>query len=152
MPQRSRDSRRLGTAAERRGAPQLLAIVELGGYPDFGPLYRRLGFEVRVENSMRKALAWLKRHTPAVIVAEFNYQSGFRDRLSNLESLMGAVQRLAGSPRIVVFYEPETRHQLVRLQARFEFFEVLPYPIDAGKLEGALRRAVEDCAPEAGFH
>jgi hypothetical protein len=48
----------------------LLAIIELGGYPDFSPLYRDLGFEVVIEGSMRRALGYLKRHAPAVVVAE----------------------------------------------------------------------------------
>lgn len=93
---------------------------------------------------MRKALAWLKRDTPAVVVAEFNYQSGFRDRLSNLESLMAALQRRAPQARVVVFYEPETRHQLERLQARFDFAAALPYPVDAARLEEALRGLAAD--------
>ncbi len=119
--------------------PSLLAIVELGGYPDFTPLYRRSGYIPHVESSMRKALSWLKRNPPAVVVAEFNYQSGFRDRLSNLESLMAAVQRHAPDAEVVVFYEPETRHQLERLQTRFAFAAALPYPVDPDRLEAALR-------------
>jgi hypothetical protein len=120
-------------------APRLLAIVELGGYPDFTPLYRRLGYKPHVESSMRRALGWLKRNAPAVIVAEFNYQSGFRDRLSNLESLLAAVQRHASSAQVVVFYDPETRHQFERLQARFPFAAALSHPVDARRLEAALR-------------
>ncbi len=38
---------------------RLLAIVELGGYPNFTPLYRRLGFEATFVNSQRKAQAYL---------------------------------------------------------------------------------------------
>ena len=34
----------------------LLSIVELGGYPNFTPLYQELGYEVAIETRMRKAL------------------------------------------------------------------------------------------------
>ena len=69
-------------------AGSLLTIIELGGYPDFSELYRELGFVVHYVNSQRKARVWLKKNTPDVIVAEFNFQSDFRDRISNLETLM----------------------------------------------------------------
>ena len=74
-------------------SPRLLAIMELGGYPNLAPLYKRLGFESEVVNSQRKAQAYLKKRIPDVIVAEYNFQSDFRDRTSNLETLMARLQR-----------------------------------------------------------
>ena len=118
--------------------PVLLSIVELGGYPDFSPLYRRCGFAVETVDSMRKATRLLKRITPRVIVAEFNYQSDFRDRTSSLETLMAVVQRLPDT-RVIVFYEQEHRHQLERLTSRFPVHAELPFPIDEQALEAALR-------------
>ena len=70
---------------------RLLAIIEMGGYPNFMPLYQSLGFSVEVVNSMRKARSALKKETPDVIVAEYNFQSQFRDRTSNLETLMAGL-------------------------------------------------------------
>lgn len=122
---------------------ELLAIVELGGYPDFTALYREAGYDVTVQSSMRRALSHLKRTGPAVIVAEFNFQSGFRDRLSNLESLMAAVQRHPGT-RVIVFYEQEVAHQLERLKDRFDFHAALPFPVDPERLSRALRSGDAD--------
>ncbi len=73
--------------------PLLLAVSEIGGYPNFTLLYEKLGYQVVVETSMRKVLKLLKKTTPQVVVAEFNYQSDFRDRTSSLESMMSIVQR-----------------------------------------------------------
>ncbi len=123
--------------------PVLLSIIELGGYPDFTPLYRRLGCEVIVEHQMRKALAAVRRHRPKVVVAEFNYQSDFRDRTSSLESLQAVVQRLPDT-RVIVFYEKEYAHQLERLRQRFEPFRLLPFPIDEAALEEAVRAALAE--------
>jgi hypothetical protein len=42
----------------------LLSIVELGGYPDFGLLYKEYGYEVAVEKTMRKAIGFLNHCLP----------------------------------------------------------------------------------------
>jgi hypothetical protein len=63
----------------------LLSIIELGGYPDLSSVYKKHGYEPIVVYSMRKALTALKKVKPAVVVAEFNYQSDFRDRTSSLK-------------------------------------------------------------------
>ena len=120
-------------------AKRLLWVVELGGYPDFTPLYRRLGFEVERADSGRKAQAALKRGAPAVVVAEFNVQPAFRDRTSNLESLLAATQRMPET-QVVVFYEAETERQLNALRARFPQFSALSFPVDEASLEELLLR------------
>jgi len=89
-------------------------------------------------NSMRKAIGFLKKRQPAVIVAEFNFQSDFRDRSSSLESLMAVVQRLPGV-RVIVFYDREYRPQFEKLSARLPVDAALAFPIE----ESALRACLE---------
>lgn len=115
----------------------LLSIVELGGYPNFVPLYARAGFHVESVSSMRKAVALLKTVTPVVIVAEFNFQSDFRDRTSSLETLLAVLQRMPDT-RLIVFYEKEYSHQLERVTSRFPLHAVFAYPIDIQQLEQTL--------------
>jgi DNA-binding NarL/FixJ family response regulator len=121
-------------------AKTLLSIVELGGYPDFLAIYERAGFKVETINSVRKAITALRTMKPDVIVAEFNYQSDFRDRTSSLESLLATMQRLPDT-KLIVFYEKEFEHQLPRVTSRFVLHATLPFPIDEAKLEEAVRRA-----------
>jgi len=121
--------------------PRLLAIIELGGYPNLTPLYERLGFQVDYVNSQRKARTYLKERVPAVVVAEYNFQSDFRDRSSNLESLMAVLQRRP-EVKVVVFYQEEHAPKLEGLRARFCIHAALPFPIDANRLEGVLRDAI----------
>ncbi|MDH4133432.1 MAG: hypothetical protein OEV31_01455 [Gammaproteobacteria bacterium] len=123
--------------SEPRGP--LLAVIEIGAYPNFSPLYQRLGYAVTIERSMRKALSTARKLKPAVIVAEFNYQSDFRDRTSSLESLFSVVQTLPGT-KVVVFYEAEQLAQFERVRVRFPVHAALPYPVDAAQLELALTR------------
>ena len=121
--------------------PSLLAIVELGGYPNLLPTYQRLGFSVEVVNSQRKARGLLKRQVPDVIVAEYIFQSDFRDRTSNLETLMAVLQRHP-QVRLVVFYLPEQAAKLATLEARFPIFAKLAFPITADRVEAVLQRAI----------
>ena len=118
----------------------LLSIIELGGYPNFVPLYEKNGYRVIGERSVRKAISQLKKITAAVIVAEFNFQSDFRDRTRSLESLLAVIQRTP-STKLIVFYERDQAHQLDKLRARFSLFEALAYPIEEGRLAAALLRA-----------
>ncbi len=117
--------------------PRLLAIIELGGYPNLMPLYKKLGFDVEVVNSQRKARSLLKRSLPDVVVAEYIFQSDFRDRTSNLETLMAVLQRHPGV-RVVVFYLPEQAEKLAILEARFPLFAKIAFPITVEKVERAL--------------
>lgn len=125
------------------GAKSLLSLIELGGYPDFSPLYRRVGFTVTTVTTARKAIAAVKKAPPAVIVAEFNYQSDFRDRTSSLESLLAAAERHAGI-KVIVFYEKESRHQLDKLLAQFSVFATLAYPIAEQTLAAELMQTLEE--------
>ncbi len=117
---------------------ELLAIVEIGGYPDFTACYERAGYRVTTVNSVRKAIAALKRMRPAVIVAEFNFQSDFRDRSSNLESLMAPLQRHHPDTRLVVIHEAEHAAPLQRFAERFSVHARLPFPVSEAQMSACL--------------
>ena len=123
----------------------LLSIVEIGGYANFTALYRQKGFEVEQVSSMRKATQLLKKIQPAVVVAEFNFQSDFRDRTSSLETLMATVQRIPDC-KVVVFYEKEQRPQLERLLAVFDVFSTIAFPIDELDINNVLDQILEQAA------
>ncbi len=120
--------------------PVLLSIIEFGGYPDFSALYRNNGYDVISTDSVRKAVKLIRKHKPAVIVAEFNFQSDFRDRTSSLETVFSSLQGVADA-NVVVFYEKEYRHQFDRLLNQFRVFEALEFPIDEERLAKAVRNA-----------
>lgn len=121
---------------------RLLAIIELGGYPNLTPVYKRLGFETELVSSQRKALAYLKKQIPDVVVAEYNFQSDFRDRTSNLETLMARLQRHP-KVKVIVFYQAEYQHKFDNLTSRFPVFEAIPFPVDPGRVEQALELALK---------
>ncbi|MEJ2345917.1 MAG: VpsR-related response regulator [Gammaproteobacteria bacterium] len=123
------------------GRPQLLSIVELGGYPDFTPQFERAGYQVTTVRSMRKALAALKRLSPAVVVAEFNFQSDFRDRTSSLESLLATLQSRHPQARVVVLYDRENEQPFEqRLRSRWRVDAALAFPVEPDRIAAVLGR------------
>jgi len=117
----------------------LLAVIELGGYPDFRGLYQQYGYDVVIESSMRKALSFIKKKHVDVIVAEFNYQHTFRDRLSSLESII-AVAQTHNDIEFIVLYEKEFENHLDKLRQQFTFSVEIPFPVDDKKMTGALEK------------
>lgn len=128
--------------------PVLLSIVELGGYPDFTPLYQAQGYQVVKADSVRKAVKLIRAHKPAVMVAEFNFQSDFRDRTSSLETLLSSTQVVteagASVAAMIVFYEKEYQHQYQRFLQGFEVAASLTFPIDEDSLKAALSGLMAD--------
>lgn len=116
---------------------RLLSIVEQGGYPLYDTIYKQAGYQVTMVETMRKAVSSIKKKLPDVIVAEFNFQSDFRDRTSSLETLLASIQKYPDT-RVVVFYDRENTDKLNRLLAARSVHTTLPYPIDEDALLTAL--------------
>ena len=117
--------------------PILLSIVELGGYPDFSVLYVSAGYDVIITDKVRKAVKLIREHQPAVIVAEFNFQSDFRDRTSSLETILSSIQGVADS-KLIVFYDKEGEDKYARFLKHFTVHASIPFPVDEQRLESAL--------------
>ncbi len=86
---------------------------------------------------MRKAMSSIRKRAPRVVVAEFNFQSDFRDRTSSLESMMSVVERLPET-RVIVFYEKEYAHQFARLQAIHTFHQTFTFPVPERELANCV--------------
>lgn len=111
------------------------AFISTAGYQK---LYKELGYTVVSEWSERKAISLVRKAPPAVVVADFYHQSDFRDRLSNLESLLSVVQ---GTPdtRILVFYEPAHQTVLDRVRDRLRIDAALVLPVQEDLLRSTLQ-------------
>jgi hypothetical protein len=118
----------------------IMSIIELGGYPDFSHLYQALGFQVVIMPSMRKAIKYIKNNPVHIIVAEFNFQSDFRDRSSQLETLMASIAQLP-DVEVIVFYDQEQSHQINKVREHFRFLDTLAYPVEEQRLSQVLEAA-----------
>jgi hypothetical protein len=114
-------------------SPLLLSVVELLGHPNPRPWFERAGYRVHTEFSVRKAIAFLRKERPAVIAADFYFQPDFRDRVSNLESLLAAAQG-RNDIRVMVFYEAAHQHALDRLRTRFRIDATIPLPASEAEI------------------
>lgn len=118
--------------------PLLLNLIELLGYPNLRPLYERLGYRVHTEFSVRKSISFMRKEKPAVIVADFYHQPDFRDRVSNLESLLAAAQSHK-AVKVMVLYESAHEQALTRLCQRFRIDAALTLPVREVDIEAELR-------------
>ncbi len=118
--------------------PVLLSIIEFGGYPDFTPLYETSGYHVVKVDSVRKAVKLIRQHKPRVMVAEFNFQSDFRDRTSSLETLLSSTQGVT-DVSVIVLYEKEFEQQYQRFLINFEVAASLIFPVDEALLRDVLQ-------------
>jgi len=117
--------------------PSLLMVNAFIGTAGYKKLYQEMGFSVVTEWSERKAISLVRKAPPAVIVADFYHQTDFRDRLSNLESLLATAQS-APHTRILVFYEPAHQAALDKVRQRLRIDIALPLPVDERVLRSAL--------------
>jgi len=115
----------------------LLMVNAFIGTAGYKKLYQELGYTVVTEWSERKAISLVRKSPPAVIVADFYHQTDFRDRLSNLESLLAAVQS-APNTRILVFYEAAHQAALDKVRARLRIDDALAMPVQEDQLRATL--------------
>lgn len=125
--------------------PRLLMVNAFIGTAGYKTLYQELGYAVVTEWSERKAISLLRKSPPAVLVADFYHQADFRDRLSNLESLLAAAQSLP-TTRILIFYDAAHQDALDKVRARLRIDAALPLPIQEHDLRAALHAWLQDSA------
>ena len=126
----------------------LLSIVEVGGYPDFTSLYQSLGCDVKQITSLRKAITYIKSsykkgQTIDVIIAEYNYQTQFRDRTSSIESLMAVIQPFE-KIKVIVFLDENHKEHFAKVSSRFKIFETVIFPIDQDILKQKIDLAIKN--------
>jgi hypothetical protein len=116
---------------------QLLFFVDEGGFDDFTPLFVSLGFDVDFEDSQRKAVKLAKKNTYQVLVAEFIYNPEFRDRVSNIESLLATLEGHSPEVKIIILYDAINQPQLNQLKQRYRMDATLTFPVD--------EKTIQDC-------
>ncbi len=124
--------------------PLLLMVNAFIGTAGYKSLYQQLGYHVVTEWSERKAISLVRKTPPAVLVADFYHQSDFRDRLSNLESLLAAIQRTPQT-RVLVFYEPAHQVALDKVRQRLRIDVAMTLPVDEPVLRATLLPWLECC-------
>ena len=119
----------------------LLSIIEMGGYPDFSPLYQQAGYEVIKTSTMRKALSLLNQISPDIIIAEFIFAPKYGSFISNVDSLFAMIASKYPTTLLILFVNPSEVHHLEKLQQRYDHLvkvNFLFYPIEQQQLLNCL--------------
>lgn len=109
---------------------RLLFFVDEGGFEDFTPLFKQWGYWVDFENSQRKAVKLAKQYKYQVLVAQFSHNPEFRDRVSNIESLLATFEQHSPQAKIVILYDEINQPQLEQLKQRYKTDATLAFPLD----------------------
>lgn len=117
---------------------RLLFFVDEGGFDDYTPMFIQLGFEVDFEDSQRKAVKLAKKNQYQVLVAEFSYNPEFRDRVSNIESLLATLESYSPDVKIVVVYDKINQIQLNQLKQRYKIDATLSFPVDKQTIKNCV--------------
>lgn len=111
--------------------PLIYSIIESAAHPNFGALYRQLGFTEERFTNMRKVMAALKRQPPDYLVAEFIY--GYSNNyagvnISNLDVLLYSLQKYAPDCKVIVFADKADQTHTEKLHPIFPLHGVLILP------------------------
>ena len=117
---------------------RLLFFVDEGGFEDFTPVFLNLGFEVDFEDSQRKAVKLAKKNTYQVLVAEFSFNPEFRDRVSNIESLLATFESHSPSAKVIVLYDEIDQMQFNQLKQRYQIDHALSFPVEQSTIESCI--------------
>ena len=126
----------------------LFSIIESPGHPDFTALYHSLGIKENKINSMRKALAEIKRASlkkqpPDFIVAEFFYGYGNNYagvNISNLDVLLYSLQKYSAQTKVIVLVDKNEFEHANKLNKIIKLHDIFKFPVNSKQLQESLTR------------
>ena len=120
---------------------KILFVIELGGFPLKLDDLISAGHEVEYLNSMRKAISLLKSFQPDIVVAEFRYTSQFRDRDSNLDTILTQIVSRSPHTQMIALLEHEQEMHFARLKSRFDNIRgELYFPVEDLDIKNTIQR------------
>ncbi|MGE0080981.1 MAG: hypothetical protein AB7U81_06765 [Thiohalomonadaceae bacterium] len=123
--------------------PTILTFAATLGFPRLAELYARLGLEETAVDSLRNALAAVKRAPPDFILAEFVYAWGNNYascHIGNLDSLLASLPKYAPQARVIVLTQKTELQHAQRLAEVFPLHGIVTMPAGEGDIEALLRR------------
>lgn len=119
----------------------LLSIIESTAHPNFTDLYNELAIQESKINSMRKAIASLKKQQPDFIVAEFFYGYGNNYagvNISNLDVLLYSLQKYSVDSKVIVLVDKNEFQYVDKLNKIITLHDVLKFPVMKHQLRESL--------------
>jgi hypothetical protein len=120
----------------------IFSIIESPTHPDFSANYRDMGLHEEVIDSMRKAIAKLKKVTPDYIVAEFAYaySSNYQAiHTSNLDVLLHSLLKYSPETKVIVLVKKEELEYVGHIKEIFPLHAILSYPVSPSEIRELLK-------------
>ena len=124
-------------------AKTLFSIIESSAHPNFSALYDSLSIKESKINSMRKAIAALKKQQPDFIVAEFFYGYGNNYagvNISNLDVLLYSLQKYSAQTKVIVLVDKSEFKYVDILNEIILLHDIFKFPINKKQLQDSLTR------------
>jgi hypothetical protein len=126
---------------------KILFVIEIGGFPLKFDALLAAGHEVEYTSSMRKAIPLLKKLQPDIMLAEFQYTSQFRDRDSNMDTIMTQIVSRSPHTKVIALVEEEQQIHYERLKSRFDNIrDQLYFPFEAADLDNKIFQLLDQQA------
>lgn len=124
-------------------AKTLFSIIESSAHPNFSALYGSLEIKESKINSMRKAIAALKKQQPDFIVAEFFYGYGNNYagvNISNLDVLLYSLQKYSAQTKVIVLVDKSEYQYVEKLNNIIKLHDIFKFPVNKKQLRDSLTR------------
>ncbi len=122
-------------------APTILTFAATLAFPRLAGLYARLGLEEIAVDSLRQALAAVKRRPPDFILAEFVYAWGNNYascHIGNLDSLLAGLPKYAPRTRVIVLARKSEMEHAQRLGELYPLHGITALPAAEEDIEVLL--------------
>ena len=107
----------------------LFFVFESGFNIDFATLCEDKSIHSTHFTSNRKLISQLKKTEPDYIVAEFIYSPSLGTQISNLDGLLGSVERYCKKTQLIIYTESRYRDKLESVREKFTINHVVEYPV-----------------------
>ena len=127
-------------------AKTLFSIIESSAHPNFSALYDSLDIKESKINSMRKAIAALKKQQPDFIVAEFFYGYGNNYagvNISNLDVLLYSLQKYSAQTKVIVLVDKNEFQYVDKLNNIIKLHDIFKFPVNKKQLQDSLTRQAQ---------
>ena len=119
----------------------LFSVIESPLHPNLSQIYQEFGIKEIRFNSMRKALAALKKQSPEYVAVEFFYGYGNNYagvNISNLDVLLYSLQKYAPDAKVIVFVDKKERQYVDKLNDILPLHTILQFPFPSSAIKKIL--------------
>ncbi len=108
----------------------ILLVNDYGIYPELTKLLYQSNHCLTTQQLMRKAIKQVKKNQPDLLILEFFHEPQFRDRVSNIESILAQVETNKKTSKTLVLFYPGHESWLQQLEKIYRINDSVPNNIN----------------------